>query len=156
MLSRAKMRRFALGILASSALLSVHCEKSTPAGKPWCDCAVSLEGAPAHVLVYLEPEDSWGAPYVPQAVRLYVTKGQRRQLALKTEIANDGVVFDEGNVLVAQLGSADIEVRLSGHKQQPACFRVDRSTLELRAKPCLSPPALPVACHLEPRVFSEG
>lgn len=148
------MRRLALGILAGWALLATQCEKSKPLAKPWCDCAVSLEGAPVHVLVYPEPQEGWGAPFVPQGVQLYVTQGQRRQLALETHIANDGVLLGEGNVSVAQLGSADIEVRLTGHRQGPACYRVDRTTLELRPRPCVSPPVSAVACHLEPHVFS--
>jgi hypothetical protein len=108
--------------------------KSEPPPKPWCEWAPQRE-AGLSIAVHMV-NDSWGAPYSPHHVSIVATRQGDDGPELDTRIANDGLNLDDHNVQLARLRGGELQLRLSGLKQQPACYRLVRSELAWRGAPC--------------------
>jgi hypothetical protein len=117
---------------------------------PWCDCDTTLAGVALHVSVKSIPIEGM-APFIPQQVRVTVRRGGEAPIeSLATELSNDGVNLGDDNVRLARRADGQVELRLSGWKQEPACFRLEATTLRFRDAPC-APQVTPLACRYAKR-----
>lgn len=137
------LRRSRLARLGGLILILGSC-KADPPPTPWCSCDFALGGGATTLAVYPKPIEFF--PYVPQQVNIYAVQGNRRELALSTEISNDGVNLGSNNAQLFRLADGSVQLQLSGYKQPPSCFRLDKTTLRLTPSACVTE-RTPVDCR---------